>query len=89
MTSQPILRKQRTCEDMNTIHIPVTGICNVCVVFGEKGSMLPPDLTAADVPPPKIPRTSKPSSHVCIFLITEKYCKRGQPETHEIQVYYG
>lgn len=48
MTSQPVLRKQRTCEDMNSIHIPVTGICNVCVVFGEKGSMLIPHLTAAD-----------------------------------------
>lgn len=38
--------KKRMCDDMNPINILVTGICNMYVVFGEMGLMLPVDLTA-------------------------------------------
>lgn len=43
LLSQP---QKRMCDDMNPTNILVTGICNIYVVFGETGLMLPLDLRA-------------------------------------------
>lgn len=75
--------KKRMCDDMNPINILVTGICNMYVVFGEMRLMLPVDLIADLLLflTLKIPRTSKPPSHVHIFLTIRKSNERGQDET--------